>query len=160
MLKVTGGRWPRNIPIPRTADEDIFTSRMARELKSFPYGRNIVVVVSAVMKNDRQDAARKRRAITRVGDPFRKAKKARGGAKSTAPGSSKPPLAAKPAAPGPSKSSAGARAAASSVGKMPSVEPAKERRPPSPARTDVAAARVADFDTDICVGDYLVGKFF
>jgi hypothetical protein len=26
--------------------------------------------------------------------------------------------------------------------------------------TDVVAARVADFDTDICVGDYLVGKFF
>jgi hypothetical protein len=95
------GRWPRNIPIPRTAGKDIFTSRMARELKIFPYGRNIVVVVSAVMENDRQDAARKRRAITRVGDPFRKAKKARGGVKSTAPGSSKPPLAAKPAPLGP-----------------------------------------------------------
>jgi hypothetical protein len=80
--------------------------------------------------------------------------------KSIAPGSSKPPLAAKPTASGPNKSSAGARAAASGAGKLPSAEAAKEPRPPSPARTDVAAARVADFDTDIYVGDYLVGKFF
>jgi hypothetical protein len=160
MLKVTGGRWPRNVPIPRAAGEDIFTSCMARELKIFPYGRNIVVVVSTVMEKDRQDVARKRRAVTRVGDPFREAKKARGGAKSAAPGSSKPPPAVKSAAPEPSKSSAGARAAASGAGKVPSAEPAKERRPPSPARTYVAAARVADFDTDIYVGDYLVGKFF
>jgi hypothetical protein len=160
MLKVTEGRWPRNVLIPRTAGEDMFTSRMAHELKIFPYGRNIAVVVSAVMEKDRQDAAWKRRAVTRVGDPFREAKKARGGAKNAAPSSGKPPSTAKPAAPGPSKSSVGARAAASSAGKSPSVEPAKERRPSSLARTDVAAARVADFDTDICVGDYLVGKFF
>jgi hypothetical protein len=160
MLKVTGGRWPRNVPIPRSAGEGIFTSRMARELNIFPYGWNIVAVVSAVMEKDHQDAAWKHRAVTRVGDPFREAKKARGGAKSAAPGSGKPPPAAKPTAPEPSKSSAGARAAASGAGKLPSAEPAKERRPPSPARTDVAAARVADFDTDICVGDYLVGKFF
>jgi hypothetical protein len=66
---------------------------------------------------------------------------------------SQPPL-------GPSKSSAGVKDAASGAGKLPSTEPAKERRLPSPARTDVAGARVADFDTDICVGDYLVGKFF
>jgi hypothetical protein len=77
MLRVTGGRWPRNVPIPRTPGEDIFTSRMAHELKIFPYGRNIDVVVSAVMEKDRQDAARKRWAVTRVGDPFREAKKAR-----------------------------------------------------------------------------------
>jgi hypothetical protein len=38
MLKVTEGRWPRNVPIPRVADEDIFTSRLAREIKIFPYG--------------------------------------------------------------------------------------------------------------------------
>jgi hypothetical protein len=126
MLRVTGGRWPRNVPIPRVANEDIFTSRMARELKIFPYGRNIVVVVSAVMEKDRQDAARKCWAVTRVGDPFREAKKAWGGAKSAAPGSSKPPTAAKPAARGPSKSSAGAKAAASGAGKLPSAEPAKE----------------------------------
>jgi hypothetical protein len=110
------------------------------------------------MEKDRQDAARKRRAVTRVGDPFREAKKARGGTKSGAPGSSKPPPAAKPVAPRPSKSLAGARVAASGAGKLPLAEPVKERRLPS--RTDVAAARVADFDTNICVGDYLVGKFF
>jgi hypothetical protein len=88
MLKVTRGRWPWNVSIPHAAGEDMFTSRMARELKIFPYGRNIVVVVSAVMDKDRQDAARKRRAITRVGDPMREVKRAQGGAKSTAPGDS------------------------------------------------------------------------
>jgi hypothetical protein len=133
---------------------------MARELKIFPYGWNIVVVVSAVMDKDRQDAARKRRAVTRVGDPMHEVKQARGGAKSIAPGSSKPPPAAKPAVPRPSKSSAGPRAAASSAGKLPSAEPAKERRPPSPVRTDEAAAGGADFDMDSCVDDYLVGEFF
>jgi hypothetical protein len=107
MLKVTGGRWPRNIPIPRAAGEDMFTSRMARELKIFPYGWNIAAVVSAVMDKDRQDAMRKRREITRVGDPMREVKRARGGAKSTALGGSKPPPAVKPAIPEPSKSSVG-----------------------------------------------------
>jgi hypothetical protein len=28
MLKVTGGWWPKNVPIPHTAGEDFFTSRM------------------------------------------------------------------------------------------------------------------------------------
>jgi hypothetical protein len=51
------------------------------------------------------------------------------------------------------------KAAASSAGKPPLGEPAKGRRLPSPPRTDKAAARVTDFDTDICVGGYL-GKFF
>jgi hypothetical protein len=78
MLKVTGGRWPRNVLIPRAAGEDIFMSRVARDLKIFPYGRNIAAVVSAMIERDHQDAARKRRAVTRVGDPFREAKKARG----------------------------------------------------------------------------------
>jgi hypothetical protein len=41
MLKVTGGQWPKNVPIPRTAGEDFFTSRMARDFKIFPYGRDI-----------------------------------------------------------------------------------------------------------------------
>jgi hypothetical protein len=160
MLKVTGGGWPRNVPIPRAAGEDMFSSRLAREMKIFPYDRNIVVVVSAVMDMDRQDAARKRRAFTRVGDPSREVKRARGGAKSIAPGSSKPPPAATLAVLGPNKSSAGARAVASSAGKPPSAEPAKERRPPSPVRTDKAAEGGADIDTDICVEDYLVGEFF
>jgi hypothetical protein len=57
MLEVTGGRWPKNVPIPRAAGEDFYTSRMARNLKVFPYGRNIAAVVSAVMNKDRQDAA-------------------------------------------------------------------------------------------------------
>jgi hypothetical protein len=53
MLEVTGGRWPRNVPIPRAAGEDFFTSCMARDLRVFPYGRNIADVVSAVMNKDR-----------------------------------------------------------------------------------------------------------
>jgi hypothetical protein len=48
MLKVTEGRWPKNIMIPRAAGEDMFTSSMARDLKIFPYGRNIGAVVSVV----------------------------------------------------------------------------------------------------------------
>ncbi len=48
MLKVTGGCWPRNVPIPRAASGDVFTSRMVRKWRVFPYGRNIAVVVSAV----------------------------------------------------------------------------------------------------------------
>jgi hypothetical protein len=159
MLKVTGGRWPKNVPVPRAAGEDFFTSRMARDLKIFPYERNIAVVVSAVMEKDHQDAAQKRRAVVRLGDPFREAKKARAAAKSAAPGGSKPLPAAKPAAPGPSKAASGAKAVASGAGKPPSDGPAKGQRLPSPARTDGAAARVVDFDTDICVGDYFLGKF-
>jgi hypothetical protein len=77
--------------------------------------------------------------------------------KSTAPGSSKPPPAVKPAFLGPSKSSVGARVVASGAVKPPSVEPTKERRPPSPVSTDEAAAGGANFDTDICVEDYRVG---
>jgi hypothetical protein len=60
MLKVTGGCWPRNVPIPRAASGDVFTSRMVRKWRVFPYGRNIAVVVSAVMDKDRQGAAQKR----------------------------------------------------------------------------------------------------
>jgi hypothetical protein len=52
MLEVTEGRWPRNVPIPRAASKDIFMSRLAREMKIFPYGRNIAAVVSAVMDKD------------------------------------------------------------------------------------------------------------
>jgi hypothetical protein len=126
-------------------------------MKIFPYGRNIDVVVLAVMDKDRQDAAQKRWAFTRVGDPSREVKRAWGGVKSTAPGSSKTPPATKPAVLGPSKSSMGARAVASSVGKPPSAEPTKERRSPSSVRTDEAAAGGANFDMDICVDDYRVG---
>jgi hypothetical protein len=103
MLEVTGGRWPKNVPIPHAAGEDFFTSRIARDLKIFPYGRNIAAVVSAVMEKDRQYAAQKRRAVVRLVDPFREVKKARAAAKSAAPGSSKPLPAAKPAALGHNK---------------------------------------------------------
>jgi hypothetical protein len=48
MLEITGGRWPKNVPIPRAAGEDFYTSRIARDLKVFPYGRNIAAVVSVV----------------------------------------------------------------------------------------------------------------
>jgi hypothetical protein len=119
MLEVTGGRWPKNVPIPRAAGEDFFTSRMARDLKVFPYGRNIVAVVSTVMERDRQDAAQKRRAVVRIADPMREVKKARGSVKAAAFGSSKPVPAAKPAAPGHSKASTSAKAAASSGSKPP-----------------------------------------
>jgi hypothetical protein len=101
MLEVTGGRWPKNVPIPRAAGEDFFMSRMARDLRVFPYGRNIAAVVSAVMNKDRQEAAQKRRAVIRL--PEARPKRARGAAKATAPGGSQPTLAAKPTAPGSSK---------------------------------------------------------
>jgi hypothetical protein len=63
---------------PRAAGEDFYTSRVARDLKVFPYGRNIAAVVSVVMNKDRQDAAQKRRAVVRMADPAREAKRARG----------------------------------------------------------------------------------
>jgi hypothetical protein len=152
MLEVTGGRWPKNVLIPDTTGEDFFTSRMARELNDFPYGRNNVAVVSAVMERDRQDAAQKCRAVVRIADPMREAKRARGSAKAAASGGSKPAPAAKPAAPMHSKASDSAKAAASGESKPPLGGLVKGRRPPSPAR------RVVDFGTDIIVEDYLVGK--
>jgi hypothetical protein len=160
MLEVTGGRWPKNVPIPRAAGEDFFTSRMARDLKVFPYGRNIAAVVSAVMEKDRQDAAQKRRAVVRIGDPLREAKKARGSTKAAALGISKPVPATKLAAPRHNKASASVKAAASSASKPPPCGPVKERRLPLPTRTGGVTTRVADFDTDISVADYFVGKFF
>jgi hypothetical protein len=112
------------------------------------------------MEKDRQDAAQKRRAVVRIEDPLCEAKKVRGSVKAAAPGSSKPVPTAKLAAPGHSKASASAQAASSGTSKPPSGGPVKGRRLPSPAQTGGAAARVADFDTDISVADYFVGKFF
>jgi hypothetical protein len=66
MLKVTGGYWPRNVPIPRAASGDVFTSRMVRKWRVFPYGRNIAAVVSTVMDKDRQGAAQKRQEAVRL----------------------------------------------------------------------------------------------
>jgi hypothetical protein len=152
MLEVTGGQWPKNVLIPRAAGEDFFMSHMARDLKVFPYGQNIAAVVSAVMERDRQDAAQKRRAVVRIMDPMREAKKARGSAKVAASGGSKPVAAAKPAAPGHSKAAASAKAAAPGGSKPPPGGLGKGRRPLSPARC------IADFGTDISIEDYLVGK--
>jgi hypothetical protein len=143
MLKVTGGRWPRNVLIPWADGEDIRTSRLAHEMKIFPYGRNIVAVVPIVMEKDCQDTSRKRWAFARVGDTRREVKMARGTAKSAAPGTSKPPSGTKSAAPSPSKP-------------LP-VAPVQERRPPStprPAETEVGGAEVS---MDISVDDYLMG---
>jgi hypothetical protein len=147
MLEVTGGRWPKNVPIPRAAGKDFFTSRMARDLRVFPYGQNIAAVVSTVMNKDRRDATQKCRPVVRMVDPVREAKRARGSAKATASGSGKLVPAVKTAAPGGSKASTGEKAAA-----------AGETKPlpgsPSPAE------RVADFGTNISVEDYLGGKSF
>jgi hypothetical protein len=160
MLKVTRGRWPKNVPLPRAAGEDFFTSRVARDLKIFPYGRNIAAVVSAVMEKDHQDAAQKCRAVVRIRDPFCEAKKAWGDVKSAAPGSSKPVPAAKPAAPRPSKSSAGVKVAASGAGKPPSGGPAKGRRLPSSARTDEARRALPTSTRTSVSGIILLVSFF
>jgi hypothetical protein len=61
MLKVIGDRWSRNDLIPWAAGEDFFMSRLARDLRIFPYGLNIGAIVSAVMEKDHQDAQRKKR---------------------------------------------------------------------------------------------------
>jgi hypothetical protein len=130
------------------------TSRIAHGLRIFPYRRNIAAVVSAVMNKDRQDAAQKRRAVIRIADLKREAKKARGSAKATTLGSSQPMPAAKPAVPGSGKSSATAKAAGVGGTKPPPVEAAKVRGLPSPGK------RIADFGTNISMEDYFVGKFF
>jgi hypothetical protein len=152
MLEVTGGRWPKNVPIPRAAGEDFFTSRMVRDLRVFPYGRNIAAVVSAVMNKDRQEAAQKRRAVIRL--PEARLKRARGTVKATVPGGSQPTLAANSAAPGSGKVPESAQAAGAGGTKSAPDGVAKVRELPSPGK------RVADFGTNISVDDYLVGKFF
>jgi hypothetical protein len=157
MLRVTGGWWPRNVPIPRAAGEDFFTSRMVREWKVFSYGRNIAVVVSAVMDKDRQGAAQKRQAVVRLHEA--RPKRQRGAAKATAPGRGQPPLAAKSVVPASSRAPEAAAAAGGSKtakavpasGRVPEAVKAARGLPPS-------GKRVADFATDISVDDYLVGK--
>jgi hypothetical protein len=137
------GRWPKNVPIPRTAGEDFFTSRMARDLRVFHYRQNIAAVVSAVMTKDRQDAAQKCRAVVRMVDPVREAKRARGSAKAAASGSGKLVPAAKTAAPGVAKRRQARRL-------RPLAEPSlsrADRRPRSCLRRG-------------SVEDYLGGKFF
>jgi hypothetical protein len=150
MLKVTGGWWLKNVPIPRAAGEDFFTSRMVRDWRVFPYGRNIAVVVSAVMDKDRQGAAQKRQAVVRL--PEARPKRSRGTVKAAAPDGSQPTLAAKSAAPGSNRVPEAVKAAAAGGTKSVSAGVAKARELPPPGK------RVADFATDISVEDYLVGK--
>jgi hypothetical protein len=157
MLRVTGGWWPRNVPIPRAAGEDFFTSRMVREWKVFPYGRNIAAVVSAVMDKDRQGAAQKRQAVVRLHEA--RPKRQWGAAKAAAPGGGQPPLAAKSAVPASSRAQEAAAAAggaksgkaAPACSRVPEAAKAGRGLPPP-------GKRVADFATDISVDDYLVGK--
>jgi hypothetical protein len=159
MLRVTGGWWPKNVPIPRAAGEDFFTSRMVRDWKVFPYGRNIVAVASAVMDKDRQGASQKRQAVVRLHEV--RPKRPRGAAKAAAPGESQPPLAAKATVPASSRAPEAAKAAAAGGSKSVKAAPVSSRVPeaakvarelPPPGK------RVADFATDISVEDYLVGK--
>jgi hypothetical protein len=154
MLRVTGGCWPRNVPVPCAAEEDCFTSRMARQWRVFPYGRNIGAVVWAVMDKDRQGAAQKRQATVRIHEA--RPKRQRGAAKAAASSGGKPPLAAKAGATAPSK--APETTAGAGVSKLTKVVPpasgvaeaAKAARTlPPPGK------RVADFGTDISVDDYL-----
>jgi hypothetical protein len=129
MLKVTRGRWPRNVPIPRAAGEDMFTSRLAREMKIFPYRQNVGAVVMVGMEKEHQDVPWKRRAFARLVDPRRKAKMARPSVKPAAPGASMPPPAT----------------------------PTHERRPPLPPRTAEAVVAGVEVSMDLSVDDYLVG---
>jgi hypothetical protein len=104
------------------------------------------------MNKDRQDAAQKRRAVIRLPDPRREAKRARGSAKAAAPGGSQLMLAVKPAALGSSKVSESAKAVVAGGTKSTPGEAAKVREMPSPGK------RVADFGMNISVDDYFVGK--
>jgi hypothetical protein len=140
--RLPGGWWPKNVPIPCAAGEDFFTSRMVRDWKVFPYGRNIVAVVSAVMDKDRQGAAQKRQAVVRL--PEARPKRSRGTAKAAAPGGSQLPL-------GP----VGCRRLRRRPPTGPNLSRPEPRRPENCLR---AGKRVADFATDISVEDYLVGK--
>jgi hypothetical protein len=144
MLRVTGGCWPRNVPIPRAAGEDSFTSRMVRKWRVFPYGRNIAVVVSAVMDKDRQGAAQKRQAAVRLVEA--RPKRQRGAAKAAAPGGGKPPLSAKSGAPASSKAPEATAGAGGS----------KSTKVVPPADGVAEAAKAAA--TNISVDDYLGGK--
>jgi hypothetical protein len=150
MLRVTGGWWPKNVPIPRAAGEDFFTSRMVRDWRVFPYGRNIATVVSAVMDKDRQGAAQKHQAVVRLHEA--RPKRQRGTAKAATPGESQPPLAAKSTAPGSNRVPEAAKAVAAGGTKSVPAGAVKARELPPPGK------RVADFATDISVEDYLVGK--
>jgi hypothetical protein len=158
MLRVIGGWWPKNVPIPRAAGEDFFTSRMVRDWKVFPYRRNIAAVVSAVMDKDCQGAAQKRQAVVRLHEA--RPKRQRGAAKAAAPGEGQPSLAAKSAVPASNRAPEAAKAAAAGGSKSVKAAPTSSRASEAAkaARELPPSKRVADFATDISVEDYLVGK--
>jgi hypothetical protein len=105
------------------------------------------------MNKDWQEAAQKRRAVVRLLEA--RPKRARGGgAKAAVPGGSQPSLAAKAAAPGSGKLPESTKAAGAGGTKSAPEGAAKVWELPSPGK------RLADFSIDICVDDYLVGKFF
>jgi hypothetical protein len=147
MLRVTGGCWPRNVPIPCAASGDVFTSRMVRKWRVFPYGRNIAAVVSAVMDKDHQGAAQKRQAAVRLVEA--RPKRQRGSAKAAAPGRGRPPPAAKSGVPAASKASEATAKAVPPSGGVAEVAKAARALP-------LSGKRVADFATDISVDDFLV----
>jgi hypothetical protein len=139
------------------------TSRMARGLRIFPYGRNVAAVVSAVMKKDRQDAAQKLRLVVRIGDPFHGGG---GGGGRAGPQSLPPPVVASQRRlrsrppPCPRSLRRVRRLVLLARANHPWASPPRfERCPPRRALTR-RGARVADFDTDINVSDYFGGKFF
>jgi hypothetical protein len=102
------------------------------------------------MDKDRQGAAQKRQAVVRL--PEARPKRSRGAAKAATPGGSQPTLAEKSAAPGSSRVSEAVKAAAAGRTKSVPAGVAKARELPPPGK------RVADFATDICMEDYVVGK--
>jgi hypothetical protein len=158
MLRVTGGCWPRNVPIPTAANEDSFTSRMVRKWRVFPYGRNIVAVVSSVMDKDRQGAAQKRQAAIRLVEARPKRQRG-GGAKAAASGGGKPLLPAKSGAPASSKvpeATAGAGGSKSTKVVPPAGGVAEAAK--AAQALPLSGKRVADFATNISVDDYLGGK--
>jgi hypothetical protein len=75
-------------------------------------------------------------------------------AKAAIPGGSQPSLAAKAAAPRSGKLPESAKAAGAGGTKSAPEGAAKVRELPSPGK------HLADFSIDICVDDYLAGKFF
>jgi hypothetical protein len=130
---------------------------MVREWIVFPYGRNIAVVVSAVMDKDRQGATQKRQAVVRLHEA--RPKRQRGAGKAAAPGGGKPPLAAKSGVPASSKAPEAAASAGGSKLTKAVPPPSRVAEVTKAARAlPSSGKRVADFATDISVDDYLGGK--
>ena len=131
--KGDGGEWHKNDPIPLAPIEDYSTSYLAQDFKIF-YRRNISVVVTAVMENDRQESSwKKRKAMLQLVDPRCDTK------------------APRPSVKGPT-----------AVAAMPPsmVPTTTTRRVPSPSRADKVAgvkeAKTGEAGRELSVDDYLV----